>query len=114
MQPVGESRLVHLPLHRIEHVAIAVPDIDGHRSTRPVDVAAAVNVPDVDAFGAVDQRTAQPRQVEQVRWPLFGGRFNLLSSRHQATPSVLPDINPKSSSKLSSNITVEHVLRHLL
>ena len=76
MQPVGEGRLVHLPLHRIEHVAVAVADIDGHRSARPVDVAAAVDVPDVDAFGAVDQRPAQPRQVEQVRRPLFGGRFN--------------------------------------
>ena len=31
MQPVGEGDAVHLPLHRLEHVAVAVADIDGDR-----------------------------------------------------------------------------------
>ena len=44
MQAVGEGRLVHLPLHRVQHVAVAVADIDGHRPARAVDETAAVCV----------------------------------------------------------------------
>ena len=65
MQAVGEGGLAPSAAHRVEHAAVAVAEIDRHRPARPVDEAAAVLRPDIDAFGAVDQRPAQAGQIER-------------------------------------------------
>ncbi len=59
VQAIGEGHAVHLLFHGIEHVAIAMADIDHHRAARPVDDAASVLIPDIDAFGPIHQRPAQ-------------------------------------------------------
>ena len=66
MQTIGEGNAVHLPLHRVEDMAIGMADIDHHRARRPIDHAPAGLVPEVDAFRPVDQRPAQPGLIEQV------------------------------------------------
>ncbi len=66
MQAIGEGHAVHLLLHGIEHVAIAMADIDHHRAARSVDDATSVLIPDVDALGAIHQRPAQARLVEKM------------------------------------------------
>ena len=45
MQPVGEGHLVHLPLHRLKDVTVAVTNIDHHGPARSVDEPVAVLIP---------------------------------------------------------------------
>ncbi|MNL13046.1 hypothetical protein D3C87_1339350 [compost metagenome] len=66
VQAIGEGHAVHLPFHRLEHVAIAMADIDHHRAAGAVDHPTAILVPEIDALGPVDQRPTQTRLVEQV------------------------------------------------
>ncbi len=66
VETIGKGHAIHLPLHRLEHVAIAVADIDHHRTARTVDHPAAILIPEIDALGPVDQRPAKTRLVEQV------------------------------------------------
>ena len=66
MQPVSEGGLVHLALHGVENVAVGMADIGDHRSAGAVDEAAAVLGPEIDAFGAVDERSAKAGKIEQM------------------------------------------------
>ena len=71
MQAIAEGRPRHLSPHRFEHARIAVADVRDHRTARSIEITLAVNVPQIDALRAVEQRSAQSCLVEKMRcWPM--------------------------------------------
>ena len=48
------AELLHLRFHGLQHMAVAVADIDVEQTGTTVDIAFAVRIPHVDSFGPVD------------------------------------------------------------
>ena len=61
--------LVHLRLDGIDDALVAVADVDAHELRIEVHVALAVGVPEVDAFGVIDDQ----RRDGALRGPLVEG-----------------------------------------
>ncbi len=73
MQTIGKAGLFKLRIHSSNHARVAMADIADHRTAGGVDIAFAIDIPHIDAFGMVDQRPTGTALIKQAGFPVMAG-----------------------------------------